>query len=98
MTIGKYTIREIYFISESELLCNFENILNEKSGQYIGLVVNYDDFAKSKWLFNAVHYDKDGTVLGYTDYELDPNDEKMIKEYMIDYFNRNYDITPLLEK
>lgn len=98
MNIGKYTIRDIYFTSECTLICTFENIFDNVSGHFIGLVVNYDDFAKSKWLFNAVHYDKDGTVLDYTEYDLDPKDEMTIKEYIINYFNENYDITPLLEK
>lgn len=101
LQVGDYKIKEIYYISASELYCAFEREFDAQNEYYVNIIVHYDDFADNdsdKWSIKEQRYDINGNFIDYVDcVRLTQEEIKVIKEYIVNYFNCNYDITELLE-
>ena len=100
ITIGKRKVDRIFYINERKLRCEFEREYNKANNDYVAIMITYDDFAedKDKWEIKEHHYNTNGdfTFLQAEDYLTD-EERNEIKDNIVDYFNRNYDITQLLE-
>lgn len=100
LKVGNHRVENIYYLSASELHCSFEREYDAQSGCFMDLVVYYDDFADedSKWIFSDCKYNSEGVFIDVVDCtRLEEDDKKAIKDFIVEYFNRNYDITELLE-
>ena len=100
-TIGKHKVATIFYLNECKLYCTFERE-HTPNNDLVALMITYDDFAREdsdKWEINEHHYDLNGNFTYLKKEEYLTNEERNeIKDFIVDYFNSNYDLNKLLEK
>lgn len=100
LKVGERTIDDIYYINESMLRCAFQREYNKVNNDYVEFVFAYDDFADepNKWYITEHHYNTNGEFIEIRNEQtLTDNERNEIKAFIIDWFNRNYDISLLLD-